>query len=87
MEIYQITIILGIVFLILELISFSFIFLGLAAASFVVAIVQYIQGELSVNRDLLIFTISSLIAIVVARKIFKKKSDQQLATEDDVNQF
>jgi membrane protein implicated in regulation of membrane protease activity len=87
MEIYQITIIFGIIFVILELFTFNFIFLGMGAASFIVAIVQYLQGGFSINRDLLIFTIFTLVTILVSRKIFKKKADQQLASEDDVNQY
>ena len=87
MEIFQVSIIVGIVFLILEIVTSTFIFLGLGAAFFIVAIVQYLLGGLSINRDILIFTISSLAVILAARKIFKKKTDQHLATEDDVNQY
>ncbi len=87
MEIYQVSIIFGIVFLILEIVTSTFIFLGLGVALFIVAIVQYLLGGLSINRDILIFTISSLAIILAARKIFKKKADQHLATEDDINQY
>ena len=87
METYQISIIAGIVLVIIELFTFTFIFIGLGIAMFAVSIVQFFFDGLSVNRDLMIFAIVSLISIVAIRKIFKKQSDQNLPTNDDINQY
>lgn len=87
MEMYQISIIGGIVLLIIEMFTFTFIFLGMSIASFVVAFIQYLFDGFSINRDLLTFGVVSLIAIFLIRKFFKKKSDQNKILEDDVNQY
>ena len=86
MEFYQITIIIGISFIIIEMFTLTYIFLGMGIASFAVALVQYLFDGLSFNRDLMIFTIVSAIVILASRKFFKRKSDQSIST-DDVNQY
>ena len=87
MEFYQFTIIVGISFIIIEMFTLTYIFLGMGIASFAVALVQYLFDGLSFNRDLMIFTIVSAIVILASRKIFKRKSDQSVLTENDVNQY
>ena len=87
MEFYQITIIVGISFIIIEMFTLTYIFLGMGIASFAVALVQYLFDGLSFNRDLMIFTIVSAVVIIASRKIFKRKSDQSISAEDDVNQY
>ena len=87
MEFYQITIIVGISFIIIEMFTLTYIFLGMGIASFAVALVQYLFDGLSFNRDLMIFTIVSAIVILASRMIFKRKSDQNVSTENDVNQY
>lgn len=86
MEFFQITIIVGISFIILEMFTLTYIFLGMGIASFAVALVQYLFDGLSFNRDLMIFSIVSAIVIFASRKIFKRQSDQSIST-DDVNQY
>lgn len=86
MEFYQITIIVGISFIIIEMFTLTYIFLGMGIASFAVALVQYLFDGLSVNRDLMIFAIVSVIVILASRNIFKRKSDQSISS-DDVNQY
>ena len=87
MEIYQISIIIGISFLIIEMFTLTYIFLGMGIASFAVALVQFFFDGLNLNSDMMIFTIVSAIVIIATRKIFKKKSDQSISSEDDVNQY
>jgi inner membrane protein len=87
MEFYQISIIVGICFIIIEMFTLTYIFLGMGIASFAVALVQYLFDGMSFNRDLMIFAIVSVIVILASRKIFKRKSDQSVSTENDVNQY
>jgi membrane protein implicated in regulation of membrane protease activity len=87
MEFYQNSIIVGICFIIIEMFTLTYIFLGMGIASFTVALVQYLFDGLSFNRDLMIFSIFSAIVILASRKIFKRKSDQSVSTENDVNQY
>ena len=86
MEFYQVIIIIGISFIIIEMFTLTYIFLGMGIASFAVALIQYLFDGLSVNRDLMIFAIVSAIVILASRKFFKRKSDQSIST-DDVNQY
>ncbi len=86
MEFYQISIIVGISFIIIEMLTLTYIFLGMGIASFAVALIQYLFDGLIFNRDLMIFSIVSAIVILASRKIFKRKSDQSIST-DDVNQY
>ena len=87
MEFYQISIIIGISFLIIEMFTLTYIFLGMGIASFAVALAQFFFDGLNLNSDLMIFAIVSAIVIIASRKIFKKKSDQSISSEDDVNQY
>ena len=87
MEFYQISIIVGISFIIIEMFTLTYIFLGMGIASFAVALVQYVLDGMSFNRDLMIFAILCLIVILASRMIFKKKSDQTISGEEDVNQY
>jgi len=87
MDMWQITMIAGIVFVIIEMFTFTFIFLGMGFALAIVSITQFFFDGLSVNRDLMVFAIVSLISILSIRKIFKKPSDQKNLLEDDVNQY
>jgi len=87
MEFHQISIIVGICFIIIEMFTLTYIFLGMGIASFAVALVQYLFEGLSFNRDLMMFAIVSAMVILASRKIFKKKSDQSVSTENDVNQY
>jgi len=87
MEFHQISIIVGICFIIIEMFTLTYIFLGMGIASFAVALVQYLFEGLSFNRDLMIFAIVSAIVILASRKIFKRKSDQSISSEEDVNQY
>ena len=87
MEFYQISIIVGICFIIIEMFTLTYIFLGMGIATFSVALVQYLFDGLNFNRDLMIFAIVSVIVILASRKIFKRKLDQSISGEDDVNQY
>ena len=87
MEFYQISIIVGICFIIIEMFTLTYIFLGMGIASFAVALIQYLFDGLIFNRDLMIFSIVSAIVILASRKIFRRKSDQSVSTENDVNQY
>ena len=87
MEFYQISIIVGICFIIIEMFTLTYIFLGMGIASFAVALVQYLFDGMIFNRDLMIFAIVSAIVILASRKIFKRKLDQSISGEEDVNQY
>lgn len=82
-EPYQISVLIAIILALIELYSFSFIFIGFASGMIVTAIVEYFHGNFSWNRDLLIFSITSLLFIYFYRKyIVKNKPEQEIADKD-----
>ena len=87
MEYYQITIIAGIVLIILEMVTLTFIFLGLGFGAFAVSLVQFLFGDLSLGRDSVVFALFSLISILIFRKLFKGNNDEKKLMEEDINQY
>ena len=87
MEIFQISLGIAIVLVILELITTTFIFLGFATGFLVVGIVQFIAGNLNLSRDVLACAVVSALAIIIFRTIFKKRTDQKKLIGDDVNLY
>ena len=87
MEIYQITITVAIALVILELLTGTFVLLGFGVGAFFVGAIQFFFDGLNFNRDILFFSIISLISIYMLRKIFKSKDDQNFLSEDDINRY
>ena len=87
MEYYQISILIAVVLIIVEVITTTFITLGFAVGVLAVALIQYLNDDFQFNREIVTFTIVSLFAIIFFRKVFKKKTDQKKLTNDDVNLY
>jgi membrane protein implicated in regulation of membrane protease activity len=87
MEAYQVALILASVFGILEVTTGTLIFLCFCFGALAVAIVQFIAGGFEPGRDLSIFSILSLISILIARRFFRKPADQTPSGDDDINQY
>ncbi len=87
METYQISLLLAVVLAIAEVLTLSFILLGLSVGMLAVAMLQYLGGGLSLGRDVLVFALASLLAILLFRRIFRKRSDQQVLEQDDINRY
>lgn len=86
MEPYQITFIVAFALGMAELVTGAFLFLGLAIGALAVALMQWVAGAYSLNRDLLLFALVSTAAFVLLRKFFARQADQQ-AAEEDVNRY
>ena len=87
MEIYQITITVAIALVILELLTGTFVLLGFGVGAFFVGAIQFFFAGLNFNRDILCFSIISLLSIYLLRTIFKSKADQKFLAEDDINRY
>jgi membrane protein implicated in regulation of membrane protease activity len=88
MEPYQISLVIAIVLALTEVLTLTFIFLGFSAAFLVVALFQYLSGAYELNRDIVIFSAFSILFILIFRRMFRRKSDQnRMGTEDDVNSY
>lgn len=86
MEAFQVTLILAFALAACELLTGSFVLLGLGVGALVVAVTQWASGGMSINRDLLTFAGSSLVAFVACRRLFQKDDDQQNSS-GDVNRY
>jgi membrane protein implicated in regulation of membrane protease activity len=87
MQAYQFAILLGIVLAIAELMTLSFLFLGMAVAAWVVAALQFVMGDFSFNRDVAVFAVASVVFFVVFRKLFKRQTDAQAFESQDINHY
>ncbi len=86
MEAYQWTLIAALVLGVAELLTGSFLLLGLAVGALAAGLVQWLTGGLSLNRDLLVFALVSMLSFLAFRKIFRKADDHQSA-DTDVNRY
>jgi membrane protein implicated in regulation of membrane protease activity len=86
MEAYQWTLIAALVLGVAELLTGSFLLLGLAVGALAAGLVQWLTGGLSLNRDLLVFALVSVLSFLAFRKMFRKADDHQSA-DTDVNRY
>ncbi len=87
MDAYQISLIISFILAIAEVMTLSFILLGFSLGMLAVSGVQYIFDGYSLNRDVMVFALVSVVSFLVIRKLFKKKSDLKMLAEDDINQY
>jgi regulator of protease activity HflC (stomatin/prohibitin superfamily) len=87
MEIYQISIVVAIALAITELLTLTFIFLGMSGAMLCVAVIQYFTGTFSWPREVIVFVVASVAVTVIFRKIYRNKTDQTRLKADDINQY
>ncbi len=86
MDAYQVSFIIAIALALFELMTGAFIFLGLSIGVMAVAMIQWITGQMSLNRDLIIVAVIALADCLLFRHFFKKPQDQE-APNKDVNQY
>ena len=84
---YQLTLIVAIIFFIAEMLTGSLILLAFSFAFAIVAIVQLTQSGYVIERDLIIFTVSSIVGILFLRVRYQKKTDEKIPKNDDVNMY
>jgi membrane protein implicated in regulation of membrane protease activity len=87
MDAWQISILIAVLLAIGELLSFSFILLGFSLGMATVALLQALTDGFSPARDVLSFAIASFAAVVICRRVFGRRSDQQKLEQDDINRY
>jgi membrane protein implicated in regulation of membrane protease activity len=85
MDFYQISLVIGVILAIIELFTYTFIFLSFSVAFIAIAFIQYLNNDFSLNREIILFTTISLVFVFIFRKLFKKKIDQKILITDDIN--
>jgi len=87
MDAWQISLLIAVALAIAEVLTLSFLLLGLAIGMVTVAALQFAGDGFNAMRDVLAFAIASFIAVVAFRKAFGKRSDQQKLEQDDINRY
>jgi membrane protein implicated in regulation of membrane protease activity len=85
-ELYQWTLVIGIAFVIVEMLTGTFLFLGCAVGALPLVFIHYATDEIVWERDIAVFAIVSAIAFVGLRKYFLKPGDLTEAQED-INKY
>lgn len=86
MAAYQMTLILAFLLGMAELLSGSFLFLGMAIGAVAVALLQWLWGDFSVSRDVLVFALVASVSFWLCRRWVARSTDHATAKED-VNQY
>jgi membrane protein implicated in regulation of membrane protease activity len=86
LEPYQFSLVVAFLLALVEVLTGAFFFLGMSVGALLVALLQWLTGEWSFNRDLLLFAVTSVFAFTAFRQFFKKPRDQS-SEVDDVNQY
>ena len=86
MQAYQWTLIAALVLGMAELLTGSFVLLGLGVGALAAGLVQWLTGGASISRDLLIFAVVAVLSFLVFRKLFRRSDDQQSA-DGDINRY
>jgi membrane protein implicated in regulation of membrane protease activity len=86
MEFFQISLIVVVVFIIIEIYTLSFVFLGFAFGMASVAMLQFLTGTFALGRDVIVFSIGSLFFIFVSN-FFRVANKNSTVKDDDVSRY
>lgn len=85
---WQITLLVSILFAILELFATSFFFLGIAFGCLTTALVQWVFGDANFYRDIIVTSTSSVFCFCAFRFFFKKPKDTiHINDHEDINRY
>jgi len=86
-DVYQITLIIAIIAIILEMLTGTLLLFSVAFSFVIVSIFQFTSNGLDLNRDLIIFAMSMGISVIFLRKTYKNKTDVSKLKDDDINLY
>lgn len=88
MEHYQISLLLAAILAIAEITFYTFIFLSFSLSLVLIALVQYLSNDFSLNREIILFSLFSIVFVTLFRKFFYGKRDhKKIDGDDDVNMY
>ena len=87
MEPYQVSFVAAILLAMAEMLTLTLIFAGFAVGMLAVSLAQLLSGSYSLNRDILLFSVVSLMFVIGLRRIFRSQKDQSRLTEEDINRY
>ena len=83
---FEVALGLGVLLAGLEVIAGSFVFLSFSLGCFVVAGVEFVSGQFVLGRDVAVFAVIGVLAVVGLRMGFYRAGDSRRA-EGDVNDY
>ena len=85
-ELYQWTLFLALIFVVIEMLTGTFLFLGFAFGTLPLVFIHYSTEEIEWGSDLAVFSVVSAISFVLLRKFFRNRRDIK-NMDQDVNDY
>lgn len=85
-ELYQWTLFLALIFVVIEMLTGTFLFLGFAFGTLPLVFIHYSTEEIEWGSDLAVFSVVSAISFFLLRRVFKNRRDTSPIRED-VNDY
>lgn len=85
-ELYQWTLFLALIFVVIEMLTGTFLFLGFAFGTLPLVFIHYSTEEIKLGSDLAVFSVVSAISFVLLRKFFRNRHDSKTVGQD-INQY
>lgn len=85
-ELYQWTLFLALIFVVIEMLTGTFLFLGFAFGTLPLVFIHYSTEEIEWGSDLAVFSVVSAISFVLLRKFFRNRRDIKNMGQD-VNEY
>lgn len=85
-ELYQWALFFALMFVVIEMLTGTFLFLGFAFGTLPLVFIHYSTEEIEWGRDLAVFSVVSAISFVLLRKFFRNHRDTK-DMEQDVNDY
>lgn len=85
-ELYQWTLFLALIFVVIEMLTGTFLFLGFAFGTLPLVFIHYSTEEIEWGNDLAVFSVVSAISFVLLRKFFRNRRDIK-NMDQDVNDY
>lgn len=85
-ELYQWTLFLALIFVVIEMLTGTFLFLGFGIGTLPIVFFHYSTEKIDWSRDLAVFAVVSAVSFVLLRKFFKNQRDTKNVGQD-VNEY
>ena len=85
-DLYQWTLFLALMFVVVEMLTGTFLFLGFGIGTLPLVFIHYSTDQVDWGRDLAVFAVVSTISFFILRKSFRNRHDIKQLRED-VNDY
>jgi len=85
-ELYQWTLFFALMFVVIEMLTGTFLFLGFAFGTLPLVFIHYSTERIEWGSDLAVFSVVSAISFVLLRKFFRNRHDSKTVGQD-INEY